>query len=192
MKLSARRPAAAVLALLALVLVAGPFAAKPADAALINQTYDFTVTDFVAIGPNDPLAFTSITGTFTLVFDTASGLISNQPFAFDALSETFGAMAINYNAPNPGRVQIGGVLSGIGGLLVGADDLSMGVTVINPLAPQLDSFIFTDASSEGGIWFADTRIITLSSTTAVPEPGLAALFGLGLLGLGLARKRARR
>ncbi len=191
MKLFARRPAA-VLALLALVLVSAPFAAKPAEAALINQTYDFTVTDFVAVGPNDPLAFSSITGTFTLVFDTASGLITNQPFAFDALSETYGAMGINYNAPNPGRVQIGGVLSGIGSVLQGADDLSMSVTVVNPLSPQLDAFIFTDASSVGGVWFADTRIITLSSTTAVPEPGIAALFGLGLLGLGLSRRRARR
>lgn len=191
MKFSARRPAVAVLALLALVLVSVP-AAKPADAALINQTYDFTVTDFVAIGPNDPLAYSAITGTFTLVFDTAAGLISNQPFSFDALSEAFGPFAINYNAPTAGRVQIGGTISGIGSLFPGANDFSMGVTVVNPLAPQLDSFVFTDASSAGGVWFADTRIITLATTETVPEPGMAAVFGLALLGLGLARKRARK
>ena len=49
----------------------------------------------------------------------------------------------------------------------------------------------TDLGGPGGLIFSAT-ITTEGTNVVVPEPGMAAVFGLGLLGLGLARRKTRR
>lgn len=50
----------------------------------------------------------------------------------------------------------------------------------------------TDVGGPGGLLFS-TTITTVAGSTEIPEPSLVAIFGLGLIGLGLARReKARR
>ena len=49
----------------------------------------------------------------------------------------------------------------------------------------------TTTTSGGTTTTSGGTTTTTSGGTAVPEPGMLGLFGLGLLGLGLARRRRR-
>lgn len=50
----------------------------------------------------------------------------------------------------------------------------------------------TDVGGPGGLIFSTTITTEGGTVVAVSEPGLVAVFGVGLLGLGLARRRNRR
>lgn len=47
----------------------------------------------------------------------------------------------------------------------------------------------TDVSGPAGMIFSTTVTTEGSTAVAVPEPGLVAIFGLGLIGLGFVRRR---
>jgi hypothetical protein len=48
------------------------------------------------------------------------------------------------------------------------------------------------SGSLSGHWDLNLAFGAPVTTTEVPEPGVVALFGMGLLGLGLARRRGRK
>lgn len=50
----------------------------------------------------------------------------------------------------------------------------------------------TDVGGPAGLIFSTTITTEGTTAVAVPEPGLVAVFGIGLMGLGLARRRNRR
>lgn len=50
----------------------------------------------------------------------------------------------------------------------------------------------TDVGGPGGLIFSTTITTEGNTSVAVSEPGLVAVFGIGLLGLGLARRRNRQ
>ena len=47
----------------------------------------------------------------------------------------------------------------------------------------------TDAGGPSGLLFSTTITTVAGDEVALPEPGMIAIFGLGLVGLGLARRR---
>lgn len=78
-------------------------------------------------------------------------------------------------------------------LMTSTPALATNADLIIPFADFIGTADFTDVSAivmmiDGPV-NTDLQIDFVQSTIEVPEPGMAALFGLGLIGLGLARRR---
>jgi hypothetical protein len=122
---------------------------------------------------------------FTITDAFISAATIDFDFAVDNLLGNFGATT------NQGLYLNGTALSGstVGGSFgtvynfTRSDIAPLLVTGTNTL--YINS---TDVGGPGGLIFSAT-ITTEGGSVPVPEPGIAALFGLGLLGLGLARRR---
>ncbi len=60
------------------------------------------------------------------------------------------------------------------------------------IALNTDGFLdITVRSVTGDFWVGNSTLTVVTADAAVPEPSIIALFGLGLLGLGLARRKVR-
>jgi hypothetical protein len=80
------------------------------------------------------------------------------------------------------------VIWGLGGSLTGNLYASDGITLLNSVTSASTLY------STGGIafrGFGGVKAFDSISTVGVPEPGTLALFGLGLLGLGMTRRRKK-
>lgn len=49
-----------------------------------------------------------------------------------------------------------------------------------------------DDNAVSGHWELNLALASPPTSTEVPEPGMAVLVGMGLLGLGIARRRSRK
>ena len=131
---------------------------------------DFAGAGFVSIGTGD---FSGLTGSLIALSDFMFAPLNPNP----ALVWTGGGFSFSLDAINtvtqsdsPGALYLAG--SGVFSGGPGLDDTDGNWTLTAQNAP-------------GG------TIVTFSATSAVPEPGMIALIGLSLLGLGLTGRAKR-
>ena len=162
------------------------FALIPLTVSATPITYAFTAT-----ATTGPLAGTSSSGTFT--YDTSSipailpgtnaatGLLTALNFIWDGIS---------YDATTANTGSLG--FDGAGNLTFAFFGTSCGVGVCSIPAgeqwwasPGVGFFFY----GVPGVAGAFQGFSTLTGRVAVPEPGTLALLGLGLAGLGFARRK---
>ena len=164
----------------------------------------------LTVGAND-LSFTSLTGRFINrgseagpvgggIFSNVNGNPGTQLVAFNAVSIAAGAndVQLTLTAVSPfilmANTSYWFLLEGpdVGSSVLWGDILS------NPeptpsTEVSFNGYRFSDTA--GASWMGSSIRnavqIEASLVTAVPEPGTLALFGLGLLGLGIAHRRVR-
>ncbi len=160
------------------------FALIPLTVTATPITYGFTVT-----ATSGPLAGASASGTFT--YDTSSilpgatnagtGLLTALNFTWDGIS---------YDATTANTGSLG--FDAAGNLTFAFFGTSCGVGVCSiPAGEQWWAspgvgFLFYGVPGVAG---AFQGFSTLTGRVAVPEPGMLALLGLGLAGLGFARRK---
>ena len=71
------------------------------------------------------------------------------------------------------------------------DDLDNGGFLTLGVADSLTALFNTGPFLEGSVYQLDTRIETNADVVNIPEPGMLALLGLGLVGIGFTRRRAK-
>jgi len=167
-------------------------AGTPGSVTLVMGTYDhgsgfpqgsITLTS----GPTVPPTITNLFTSFTTVKPT--GLIDgDNNFYADTTPATWGtAPADSFNSPT-NTVGIGPVINWQGSTFTG---LTAGV--YDYTLSGMNSVNWTNINSFTNNWSGQITITDTSVTgNPVTEPGTYAMFGLGLLGLGYAKRRKRK
>ena len=164
--------------LLALGLV-GLMLTAPARAVVVSGTWNFTATDIVS-GTGTYTGSFSFTGFDSIIpyaNSTAAGFTVTTSFT------TLGTNVFTYNVLND-TLTIGG----------GSNALSWSTSNTNDWQLVVDNFLQSQFvrlrySAAGAINGTDIDTRVGSVTKVVPEPGTLALLGLGIVGLGLSRRR---
>jgi hypothetical protein len=187
--------------------------ATTARAAVITETYDFTLGGFVDFFGNvasPPI--TSITGSFTLTFDPSVGAIDQTTgIKVNSLSDTSIDTPIAFFAGpvggSPFFISIGGNSDGAGMVLTGTNDFLLSLQFANAGSlgnPQLalcnsgGSCGDVGAGALGSIYTLTTDpesafFATTGTVSAVPEPSTWAMMLIGFAGIGfMAYRRSRK
>lgn len=165
-------------------------ASSGASAAIITQRFDFTATNFQALGAGAPPVNTVI-GAVTITYDTEAEV------NFVTSGITLNALNIALDSPltysylpsfGGGLMRITG-FEGLHGVGWGTNDFALNVPNVTGTGyPNLPQFIYAK-SGINGAFAADRTMVTIS---AVPEPMTWGLMigGFGLAGVALRRGRA--
>lgn len=126
------------------------------------------------------MSFILVSATFNFIDDIGLSLLDNARLAFGSDSVDIDIAGIaNAQGSNPC-----GLLAGDRECTVNFVDLFGG----DPFALEADSFSFSALSALDG-WYISEIVWEIGLARAVPEPATLALFGAGLAGLGLVRRR---
>jgi hypothetical protein len=191
-----------------------------ARAAVVTETYDFTLTNFVDIINNAVAPIPTVTGSFTVTFDplvsvanqttgftfnTTPGLVSDSPIGFSV----FGASSPTGDA----TIAVGGTENGANEVAGETNDPIVFFNIPNASDPADASLVicsqpgFTCGNFSGNetvfasgyalagttsVFFATTEtVITPPVTPGVPEPSTWAMIILGFAGLGFMGYRRK-
>lgn len=203
-------------ALAGAVILAAALAAGGAQAS-VTRTYNFTLGDFVdGFGSAAPPS-TSVTGSFTVTFDLATGFSNDTAdITLNSLSGVTIDSPFSFGGGPFGGGQyfmsVGGLANGPGGIAGGTNDFVLQLQFGNPASVDTPVLVTcasaqgyfcgseTDQpgptasgytrSDSGHAWFATSGSIT--SNGGVPEPASWALMLLGFGGLGAMMRTRRR
>jgi hypothetical protein len=166
-------------------LVAASGAARPASAAVITRTFDFTAFNFVALGPFPAVPpYTSVTGSFTVTFDDAVSVsLRTNGVVLNSLSIPITGLS-RYSF-QPGAPLIFDTI-GPNGLFFIA---------INNAASNSPTFVNAAYALSGNPNFYNgfSGRVALAAP-GVPEPSgwLMMILGMGLAGVSSRRRSAAR
>ncbi len=192
----------------AVLLLSAVVAGAPAHAALVTETYDFTLGGFVDGGgpPALPPPITSISGSFTVTFDPAvavSGLeLTTNSFSDSLFGPPFYFAAFPASGSDPLLLAIGDVQSSPGVVYYGFTNFGLGLALTTPGTPTLwPCNLYGSTCGSVVLGYAagytldgypnDIWVATTGSVTAAPEPETWTLMALGLCALGRATRRGR-
>jgi hypothetical protein len=193
--------------------------ASGAQAAVVTETYDFTLTNFVDI-INDAVApIPTVTGSFTVTFDplvsvsnqttgftfnTTPGLASDSPIGFTV----FGASTPTGEA----KIAVGGTAAGANEVYGNTNDPIVFFDIPNASDPADASLVICSQpgfncgnfsgnetvyasgyalAGTSSVFFATTETVTPPPIAGVPEPSTWAMMGLGFAGLGFMGYRRK-
>jgi hypothetical protein len=200
---------------LAGVIVAGAtLFSVEAQAAVVTETYDFTLGDFVDPYAGATAPTSTVTASFTLTFDPSvaytdetSGVTVNELSV--PLDSAVGFSTFPGSTPSdPYFISIGGIEHGAGVVYGGTNDFVLQLEFANeaslgsPTLPLCsdsgyicgpappDSFAsgYTSSGYPSSFFVATSASVAV----AVPEPAAWAMMLVGLAGLGVASRSRRR
>jgi len=127
------------------------------------------------------LAFSQAIDSIELEFDAMSDVVGlGAAETMTGFSTSNGAISINYTN------QFGTSFDGTTITKIGGVDNGQGIINYSGAAFNSFTFFHSQGAQNGSVF---ERIVINTASLSVPEPSIIALFGLGLFGLGFARRR---